>query len=154
MNALTKPATRLSRIMNDLLRPDALIDRDLFDITSGFFPARTGTNIPAVNIRETPKEFILDVAAPGFERNDFKIELENHSLTISAEREEKKEVEEKEEGYTRREYSYGSFSRCFALPENVKEGAIDAKYEKGVLTIIVPKEKETPGKAPKTIPVK
>lgn len=73
------------------------------------------------------------------ERDDFKIELENHNIIISAEKEEKKDVLD---GYCRREYSFNSFSRSFTLPENVKESDIDAKYENGVLLIHIPKSKE------------
>ena len=88
------------------------------------------------------------------QRDDFKLEIENKALTISAEKEEKKEEKEEETGYTRREYSYGSFSRCFSLPENVKESAIEAKYANGILTVTVPKAEETSTKPVKTIPVK
>ena len=90
---------------------------------------------------ETNKEFKLELAAPGLERKDFNVEIENHVLKISAEKEEEKS--EKNGGYSRREYSFNSFSRSFSLPENVKEGSIDAKYENGVLKVSIPKEKET-----------
>jgi HSP20 family protein len=72
-------------------------------------------------------------------------------LTVSAEKEEKKE--EKDNGYFRKEYSFHSFSRSFTLPENVKEADIDAKYENGVLKLTVPKAKETVVHAPKKISV-
>lgn len=154
MNTSLTPATRLSRLFTDWLRPDSLIDREFFDWEPSLLGSRLGVNVPSVNYRETPKEFILEVAAPGLERKDFKLEIDNNTLCISAEKEEKKEESEKGNGYFRKEYSYNSFSRSFALPENIKEGAIDAKYENGILTVTVPKQKETPTKAVHTIAVK
>lgn len=154
MNALSKPVNRMSRVLTDWFRPDALIDRDLFDLESALFPSKFGVNVPSVNIRETPANFILEVAAPGLQRADFKIEVDHHGLAISAEKEGEKEEKEKENGYTRREYTYDSFSRCFALPENINESGIEAKYENGILMVTVPKARETTPKPAKTIPVK
>jgi len=122
----------------------SLIDRDFFDLPKDLFTSRLGVNVPTANISETSKEFKLDLAAPGLERKDFDVEIENHVLKISA---EKKADRERREGeYYRREYSFNSFSRSFTLPDNVKEGSIDAKYENGVLKVSIPKEKETPVK--------
>lgn len=146
MSLTLRPTTGLSRLLSDWPTPDALFDRDLFDFPSRLFPTRLGINVPSVNIRETPKEFTLEVAAPGLERKDFNIAVENRMLTISSEKEEKKEEKEGEDGYSRKEYSYNSFSRSFSLPENVKEDNIDAKYENGILTVHVPKAKETTAK--------
>jgi HSP20 family protein len=139
MNLTLKPTSRLSRLFNDWLRPDSISENDLFDLETGVIPMRLGVNVPSVNIKETPKEYTLEVAAPGMERKDFHIEVDNHNLKISAEKEEKTESND----YSRREYSYNSFCRSFSLPDNIKEGDIDAKYEKGILTIHVPKAKET-----------
>jgi HSP20 family protein len=72
-------------------------------------------------------------------------------LKISAEKEEEKS--EKAGEYSRREYSFNSFTRSFSLPENVKEGSIDAKYENGVLKVSIPKEKETPVKPAQKVAV-
>ena len=129
----------------------SLIDRDFFDLDRDFFPSRLGVNVPKANITETPKEYKLELAAPGLERKDFNIEVENHMLTISAEKEEEKN--EKDGEYSRREYSFNSFSRSFTLPENVKEGDIDAKYENGVLKVSIPKAKETPAKSARKVAV-
>ena len=141
----------MSRFLSDW--PSSLLDRDFFDVESNMLPARLGVNIPSVNIRETPKEYVLEVAAPGLERKDFNIEVDNRTLTISAEKEEKKEEKREEDGYSRKEYSFNSFSRSFTLPDNVKDSDIDAKYDNGILKVTVPKEKETAGKAVKKITV-
>ncbi|MEX1238929.1 MAG: Hsp20/alpha crystallin family protein [Cyclobacteriaceae bacterium] len=153
MNLTLRPTTGLSSLFSDWLRPDSFLDRDFFDLESGLFPAKLGVNVPSVNIKETPKEYTLEVAAPGLERKDFSIEVDNHMLKISAEKEEKKEDKEQESGYSRKEYSYNSFMRSFTLPENVKEADIDAKYEKGILVVHIPKVKETPTKPVKKIAV-
>jgi HSP20 family protein len=150
MNSTVKPTAGLSTFLTSW---PTLFDRNFFDIESDLFPARLGVNVPSANIRETPKEYVVEVAAPGLERNDFSIELENHTLTVSAEKEDSKEEKGDYNGYFRKEYSFNSFSRSFSLPDNVKESAIEAKYENGVLKLTVPKSKETPSKPTKKIEV-
>jgi len=152
MNTLLKPTKGLS--FSDWFRPDSLFDKEFFDLESNFFPAKLGVNVPSVNIKETSKEFMFELAAPGMERKDFNIELKNHLLTISAEKEEKKEEGKEKTDYWRKEYSFSSFTRSFTLPENIMEGNIDAKYENGILMIHVPKAKETQIETPKKIMVK
>ncbi|MFO8000685.1 MAG: Hsp20/alpha crystallin family protein, partial [Marinilabilia sp.] len=96
------------------------------------------TSVPAVNVHENENEYVIEVAAPGMKKDDFKVEVNNDVLTISAEKEEKDE--EKEEGYTRREFCYSTFNRSFAIPKNeVDDGKIDAKYEDGILKITLQK---------------
>jgi HSP20 family protein len=151
MNSTVKPTAGLSKFLANW--PTSLFDRNFFDLEADLVPARLGVNVPSANVRETPKDFIVEIAAPGLERKDFNIELENHTLTISAEKEESKEEKEENNGYFRKEYSFNSFSRSFTLPENVTESAIDAKYENGVLKLTVPKAKETPVKQVKKITV-
>ena len=149
MNLTLRPTTAIPSLFTDWFRPDSLFDSGLWDLDTSLAPARLGVNVPSVNIKETPKEYTLEVAAPGLERKDFNIEVENHALKISAEKEEKKEEKKEGNGYSRKEYSYNSFMRSFTLPDNVKEADIDAKYENGILIVHVPKAKETP-----TAPVK
>jgi HSP20 family protein len=96
--------------------------------------------MPAVNIRENGKQFYIDVAAPGFSKDDFKINVEANILTISAEKEEEKS--EDDERIARKEYSYSSFSRSFTLPENSNGDKIDAHYENGILKLMLPKKEE------------
>ncbi|OQP63864.1 heat-shock protein Hsp20 [Niastella vici] len=96
---------------------------------------------PAVNISETKDHFEISVAAPGLKKDDFNIDVEENMLTISCEKEEKKE--EKDERYTRKEYNYTSFSRSFTLPEEVIKEKIEAVYQDGVLRITLPKTEQT-----------
>ena len=102
-------------------------------------PSVKGVSIPAVNVTETKDAFKLKVAAPGFKKEDFKLEIDNGYLTISGE--SKEEKEDKDEKYTRQEYRYSSFTRSFALPENVKNDDISAEYADGVLKVVLPKKK-------------
>ncbi len=96
-------------------------------------------NLPAVNIAESDKDFMIDLAAPGFKKEDFKIKVDEGVITISAESKSENKEEKKE--YTRQEYNYSSFTRSFRLPENVKEDNIQAKYEDGMLKLSLPKSK-------------
>lgn len=96
-----------------------------------------GASMPSVNIREGEKEFIIEMAAPGLTKKDFKISVENRILTISTEKTFEKE--EKEDDFTRKEFSYSNFSRSFNLPENVNEEKIQAHYEDGILKLQVKK---------------
>lgn len=124
---------------------------DDFFSDNGFIPAVKGISIPAVNATENKKAFQLKVAAPGFKKEDFKLEVKNGYLTVSGESSEEKE--DKDETFTRREYSYNTFSRSFSLPENVNGDNITAQYTDGVLKVTLPK-KVTEEKATKQITVK
>lgn len=97
-------------------------------------------NQPAVNILETNTSFKLEVAAPGFEKQDFALNLENDFLTISAQRENKQEATN--ERFTRREFRFDTFKRSFKLPATVNQGDISAVYENGVLLVTLPKKEE------------
>ena len=110
-------------------------------------------NIPAVNIRENGNHYTVSLAAPGLKKDDFRIDMEGNMLTISSEKEKNKE--EKDEKFTRKEYSYSSFSRSFALPEDVRQEAIEARYENGELNITLPrKDNGKKAAAAKQIPIK
>jgi HSP20 family protein len=109
-------------------------------------------SVPAVNVKETEKNFEIEVAAPGLSKKDFKIAVENGLLTISSEKREEKE--EKEKDYTRKEFSYSSFSRSFTLPENVNEDDVKANYEDGLLKLNVAKKTITQPKVKKAIEVR
>lgn len=103
------------------------------------FKLMKGSSMPAVNIKETKTAFNVDVAAPGFKKEDFKLEVQGGMLMISGET--KTEKEEKDERYTRQEYAFSSFSRSFSVPENVIGDNISAEYADGILKITLPKKK-------------
>lgn len=97
-------------------------------------------SFPAVNVKESDDRFEVFLAAPGLKKDDFSISLENDVLTISTQKSQEK-VDEKEH-YTRKEYSFSSFSRSFNLPENADVNGIKAKYEDGELKLEIPKKTE------------
>jgi HSP20 family protein len=111
------------------------------DVFPGFFldfDKRMTT--PAVNIVEGKDDYRIEVAAPGLDKNDFRINLENNVLTISAEIEDKQE--EKNEHFMRREFNYTSFSRSFTLPDSMNTEKIAARHKDGLLHVVIPKKEE------------
>ncbi|MBK6931027.1 MAG: Hsp20/alpha crystallin family protein [Saprospirales bacterium] len=114
-------------------------------------PMVKAITVPAVNVTENKKEYTLEVAAPGFKKEDFKLEVKNGYLLISGET--KMEEAKEEEKYTRREFRFSSFTRSFALPENVREEDIQARYNDGILMIMIPKSKVEKAELIKTISV-
>ncbi len=124
---------------------------ELSDWTSRHY-SDTNTTLPAVNIKENNDSFVVEMAAPGMAKEDFKIELNHDLLTISSEKKDEKETKEGET-YTRREYSYQSFSRSFTLPNTADSEKISAKYENGVLTLDIPKKEEAKPKPAKQISI-
>ena len=100
-------------------------------------------SIPDVNIEEKPEAFEVTLAVPGMQREDFKIEVHNGMLSVASEKEDKQEETDQAGMYIRREFSYQSFRRAFALPEAVSEEKIAAQYKDGILSIHLPKKEPT-----------
>ena len=124
---------------------------DLMDWSSSNF-AGSDSTLPAVNIKETDHDYLIEVAAPGMKKEDFKVNYDNGRLTISSEK--KEENEEKNGKYTRKEYSYQSFQRSFTVPESMVNGEkINARYSDGVLNITLPKRDELKPKPAKEIKI-
>jgi HSP20 family protein len=129
-----------------------LFSRDLMD-WSNLNYSSTNTTLPAVNVRETDNEFEIEVAAPGLKRDDFKVNLDNDMLTISSERKDEK-IENGDTGYTRKEFSYQAFQRSFSIPENIVNGdLISAKYNEGILRVVLPKREEVKPKPAREIKI-
>jgi len=118
------------------------------DFLSNF---NTGITLPAVNIKETNNEFILELAIPGMKKSDFIIDVENKVLSISSE--VKSENEEKNEIYTRREFGYSSFKRTFTLPDSIESDKVKASYKDGILMVTLPKREEAKQKPHKRIEI-
>ena len=127
------------------------LNRDWYDWSNQNF-SLTNTTIPSVNIKETDNEFVVEMAAPGMEKHDFKIDLNNNILTISSEKQAENKVGDGQ-NVTRREFSYQSFSRSFTLPVIVETDKITAKYTNGILTVNIPKREEAKPKPLKQIKV-
>lgn len=120
--------------ISDLFDMDRFMEDRLFE--TPFWNFRF-MKVPAANIMETDKAFMLELAAPGLEKSDFTVDVKEDILEIKVEKEFKKDV--KEDNYTRKEYNFNSFCRTFNLPEFVDEHKIKAKYENGVLLVEIPK---------------
>jgi HSP20 family protein len=124
---------------------------NLFD--DDFFPMLTNrtSSMPAVNIKENDKNFTLELAVPGMDKKDLKIDINEDVLTISSET--RNETEENTDGYKRKEFSYSSFCRSFYLPENVNRDKIEASYKDGILSVELPKMEEEKNKISKQIKI-
>lgn len=103
-------------------------------------PAFSDHSLPAVNIKESDVDFSLELAVPGMSKDDFKIEVENDRMSVSAEHEANKK--EEDEKYTRQEFSFQSFKRSFQLPKSANADKIKANYAEGLLKITIPKREE------------
>ncbi len=131
---------------------DRFFDTDLFDWTSKNY-SRTNTTLPSVNVKESDNEFSIEVAAPGFDKTDFKIEVHNDVLTVSSEKQTENETKDESERYTKREFSYQSFSRSFTLPQIADGDRIEANYQNGILTVLIPKREEAKPKPARMIEI-
>ncbi len=130
-----------------------LFDDDFFNFglpTLPGLPARSA-QIPAANVWEEDDKYHIELAAPGLNKDDLDVTVSNGVLTISAEK--KEEDKEEQDQYTRREFSYRSFSRSFTLPENTREDDISAKYEDGILKVEVKKKEKEETKSQKKIDI-
>jgi HSP20 family protein len=113
---------------------------------------RIGTTLPAVNITETADDVVIEMAAPGMKKNDFKVEVDNDQLHISYAK-EKKDEDTTQRNHWRREYNFESFDRTFTLPATVETEKLYASYNDGILKISVPKKEEARKKPARTINV-
>jgi len=143
--ALAKTTERMPSVFDDFFKPW----NEWFD--NGGLLGRT-INVPAVNITENKDEYQVSLAAPGLKKDDFNINVDGNMLTISSIKEDTKE--EKDKRFTRKEYSYSSFSRSFTLPEEINKEKIEAKYEDGVLKISLPRKEEAKKTSAKHVAVK
>ncbi|GDX48681.1 heat-shock protein [Bacteroidota bacterium] len=143
----------LIKFKNDRLQTPSFFNTIMDDFFNADFPVmpRSSTQVPPVNVKETPEAFHLELAVPGLYKDQVDINLDGNLLTISGKHEEKSNQEK--ESYTRREFSYNSFSRTFTLPENVNAELIHADLNDGILKVNLPKKEEAKQKGPKSIKV-
>jgi HSP20 family protein len=144
--SLVKRAERFPAVFDDLFKPW----NEWFENGNNLW--NRSLSVPAVNITENKDHYEVSLAVPGMKKDDFKIDVQGDVLTISSEKEENKT--EKEKKFTRREYSYSSFSRSFNLPLEVNKEKIEARYENGVLILSLPFKAELRKEAAKQIAVK
>lgn len=123
-----------------------IFDDDFFPVVN----SRT-SSMPAVNIKEDEKNFTLELAVPGIDKKDLKIDINEDVLTISSE--SKNENETEKDGYRRKEFSYTSFCRSFYIPENVNRDKIAASYKDGILSVDLPKMEEEKNKITRQVKI-
>lgn len=129
--------------LKSILRPDDFFDDDFFAEDS---------LMPAMNVKEQENDFEIEFAAPGFSKKDFEITIDNNVLHVSGEK--KHEMEEKEEDYSRKEFSYSSFKRSLQLPESVNpKEEVKATYKNGILKLNLLKKEEAKQKPKKIIEI-
>jgi len=124
----------------------SIFDNDFFPVMSN-----NTSSMPAVNIREDDRKFTLDLAVPGIDKKDLKLDINEDVLTISSET--KNESEENGDGYKRKEFSYSSFCRSFQIPENVNREKIEASYKDGILSVALPKFEEEKSKISRQVTI-
>lgn len=134
-----------SEVSNELMRRNYL-DNIFDDFFNEFysFPYSTSSKgrdlIPRIDISETDSGYSLEIELPGVNQRDIDINIDNHILTVKGHKEEKSD--EKNKNYHMRERYYGSFQRSISLPANIKDEAIDAHFENGILHIKIPKKEQ------------
>ncbi len=127
---------------------DDFFNKDVFPTIWNY---NAEASIPAVNVVESKEDFKIEVAAPGLQKDDFKIDLHNNVLTILSEKDDTHE--EKDESYMRREFSYTSFKRSFALPHSVNTEKVTATHKDGILKVVIPKKEEAKEKPMRRIEI-
>lgn len=154
METLVKRDGMFPSVVSKLVNPlfEDFFTRDISDWAERSIPA-IGVNLPSVNLKETDTKLEIELAAPGLKKEDFKIEVDNNMLIISAEKEEKKESSKKDD-YVRKEFNYQSFYRSFNLPDYADENKIEATYKDGILNVSIGKKSNTRRKELKTIAIK
>ena len=115
---------------------------DVFDtiLNDTFLGDKLVSRVPAVNIAETDAQFEIELAIPGLSKEDIKINLDKNVLSVSADK--KTETVDENKKFTKREYSFNSFSRSFTLPESADHSKIEADYTAGILKLTVAKKEE------------
>ena len=127
---------------------DTFFNRSIADFLGSDFMI----NSPSVNVIENGDSYRIELAAPGLEKSDFKVNVEDGYLKISVEREQKDETTGNK--YTRREFNYASFKRSFQLPDTVDTDSIGASYNDGILVIALPKKEEEKTEETRLIEIK
>ena len=106
---------------------------------NGFMP-RANSTAPAVNVKETDKEYTMELAAPGIKNEYCRVGINDEGfLTVAIENKQEHKHEDKNHHYLRREFSYSNYEQNYTLPDDVEKDNISAKVEDGILTITMPK---------------
>lgn len=140
--------------MSLIKRKPEFFDTDLLDFPNRFFDSSffRDREFPMVNIRNLDNEFKVELAVPGYRKEDLKVEVAEGVLTVSSDNKEEKESTQ--DGWKRREFRYNSFSRSFQLPENADADKVNADFKDGVLNLSIPKKAEAKPTRTKAVEIK
>jgi HSP20 family protein len=132
----TKSLTKANQPRPSLFDSRGWLDKFINSPLEDYFNFSRALNLPAVNVNETDDQYFVSLAAPGLDKKDIQVQMEDDMLTIRAQKEEK---EEKIGKYNHREYNFSSWSRSFTLPDDADESKIKAEYKNGELKIDIPR---------------
>ena len=140
--------------MTPMMRTNNWIPAVFNDFFDTDYMPRANSTAPAINVKETDKAYIVELAAPGMKKEDFNVHINDEgNLIIKMEKKDEKKEEDKSARYLRREFSYSKFEQTLLLPDDVKKEDITAKVEHGVLTVELPKVVEEKVKVSRQIDI-
>ncbi len=140
--------------MTPMMRTNNWIPTVFSDFFDTDFMPRANCTAPAINVKETDKAYVVELAAPGMQKEDFSVHINDEgNLIVKMEKKNEKKEEDKSARYLRREFSYSKFEQTLLLPDDVKKEDIKAKVEHGVLTVELPKIVEEKVKVSRQIDV-
>ena len=140
--------------MMPMMRNSAWLPTVFNDIFDTNFVPKANCTAPAINVKETDKGYVVELAAPGMKKEDFNVHINDEgNLIIKMEQKQENKEEDKNARYLRREFSYSKFEQTLILPDDVDKNKISAKVEHGVLTVELPKQEETKAKVARQIAI-
>ena len=140
--------------MTPMMRTNNWIPAVFNDFFDTDYMPRANSTAPAINVKETDKAYVVELAAPGMKKEDFNVHINDEgNLIIKMEKKDEKKEEDKSARYLRREFSYSKFEQTLLLPDDVKKEDITAKVEHGVLTVELPKVVEEKAKVSRQIDI-
>ena len=140
--------------MTPMMRTNNWIPAVFNDLFNTEFMPKASATAPAINVKETDKAYIVELAAPGMKKEDFNVHINDEgNLMIKMEKKDEKKEEDKSARYLRREFSYTKFEQTLILPDDVEKDQIKARVEHGVLTVELPKHEEQKVKVSRQIEI-
>ena len=140
--------------MTPMMRNSAWLPTVFNDFFDTNFMPKANCTAPAINVKESDKAYIVELAAPGLKKDDFNVHInDDGNLIVKMEQKQETKEEDKNTRYLRREFSYSKFEQTLILPDDVDKNKISAKVENGVLTVELPKQEETRTKVARQITI-
>jgi len=140
--------------MMPMMRTNSWIPAVFNDLFNTEFMPKASATAPAINVKETDKGYTVELAAPGMQKGDFNVHINDEgNLIVKMEKKDEKKEEDKSARYLRREFSYSKFEQTLILPDDVVKDKISAKVENGVLTVELPKQEEQKVKVSRQIEI-